>query len=140
MKTIKTDNKTLQTRFNSIKTIVKNNSITILFVLLVVLSGFVFLKGRNTSGTIKDLQKENKILKKQMDSLNTAYTFDSASRAQVFIEQEFARTEREATRNEIKDFVTQQLNKYRILYAKNPTYTNIHADSLTKLFNERFNY
>jgi Na+-transporting NADH:ubiquinone oxidoreductase subunit NqrC len=134
------DNTTIQTKFNSFKTILKNNSITILFVLVVVIAGFVFMKGRNTSRAIKDLQKENKMLMKQMDSLNTAYSFDSIARANVFVEQEYARTERENARKEIRDFVTQQLNKYKNLYDKNPTYTDVNDDSLTKLFNNRFDY
>lgn len=132
----------IQEKISEIKAKVKSHRILsiLIGVGLLFIVGLFFLTGGRSNRTIRDLQKENKILQKQMDSLNTRYSLDSLDRANIIVEQEEQRQERQGVLDDIRRF-SQSLNKFKNQYEKVPTnYTNVSDDSLLRLFKRRFNY
>lgn len=133
------DNEKIHSEFNKLKAKVRRYSIVIILgsaILLFGVASFFFTRGNN-SRDIKQLKAENKALKKQMDSLNVSYSADSITRVNIIRQQEIDRHERENVLYQIR-ILSSQLSKFKNQYEKISNYKDISADSLLRLFNERF--
>lgn len=133
-------NESLLIEFDKLKQKAKRNSIfLILLVLLFVFCAIYFTRG-SSSREIKDLQKENKLLKEQFSELKQQFSTDSAANAAVAEQIGQMRGEREILMTAINN-TTYLLGKFKPLYEKVNNYQSVPAnDSLSGLFNKRFTY
>jgi uncharacterized membrane protein YhiD involved in acid resistance len=110
-----------------------------LFVLSFISNMVNSRKVKDLRSNIRTIENENKRLRKQMDSLNRQYSFDSIALQVSIQEAENLRLDREQLLQEIRE-ITNNLYKFKNQYAKVSDYKNVPADSLVRLFNRRFDY
>ena len=128
-------------QLDKLKKNIRKNSILVIGIAVAVLfiaGSLLFTRG-NKNDVIRNLEKENKLLARQMDSLNTRYTKDSLEKVLIETDIEIEREERRAMQETIRSFSV-QLQKFKQQYAKVSNYKNVPVDSLTRVFSERFDY
>ena len=130
---------TIIAEVEKIKARLRRNSIVVILVaagaLFLIVSFFATMG--NSNKRIKELKAENKVLARQMDSLNRRFTIDSMEKVDVAILQEQVRQEREEVLADIRN-LSSQVKTFQLQYAKGSNYKSIPADSVTRLFNRTF--